>query len=69
MPGPRPTAPLGTVSSYKRAIRNGQEPTAACRAAWAAYHRDLYRRRKQRLFAQADSARTDAVHHPRQPAD
>lgn len=55
-PGPKPSAPLGTVSSYKRAIRNGQTPTPACKAAWAAYHRMLYRRRKQRLQELKDRA-------------
>jgi hypothetical protein len=50
MPGPKPSAPLGTVSSYKRAIRNGLTPTPACKAAWAAYHRELYRLKKERAF-------------------
>lgn len=46
MPGPPPSAPLGTVSSYKRALRKGQKPTPACKAAWAKYHRERYRRIK-----------------------
>lgn len=53
MPGPKPSAPLGTVSSYKRAIRNGLQPSPACKAAWAAYHRELYRRRKAKAFKEA----------------
>jgi hypothetical protein len=57
MPGPKPTAPLGTVSSYKRAIRNGQTPSRECKAAWAAYHRVLYRKRKQRKAAEAAERR------------
>jgi len=59
MPGPPPTAPLGTVSSYKRSIRNGQKPSPACKAAWAAYHRELYRRRKKVLVTQTNARNVD----------
>lgn len=61
MPGPKPTAPLGTVSSYKRAIRNGLTPSPACKAAWAAYHRDLYRRRKQERLARLRAERLNGA--------
>jgi len=39
--GPAPTAPHGTVSAYKRHLRNGETPCEECKAAWAAYHRSL----------------------------
>jgi hypothetical protein len=45
-PGRPPTQPCGTVAAYKRHQRKGETPCAACRGAWSAYQRDLYRRRK-----------------------
>jgi hypothetical protein len=42
------TSPCGTVAAYKRHQRNGETPCAECRAANAAYHRELYARRKGR---------------------
>ena len=47
-PGRPVTAQCGTVSAYKRHQRNGEQPCDACREANAAYHRELYQRRKQR---------------------
>jgi hypothetical protein len=44
--GRPPSQPCGTVAAYKRHRRNDETPCAACRAANAAHHRDLYRRRK-----------------------
>ena len=38
-PGPAPRAPCGTVSAYKRHLRHIEPTCAACRAAWAEYHR------------------------------
>lgn len=38
-PGPLPSAPCGTVSAYKRHLRRREPPCVACKAAWAAYHR------------------------------
>ena len=40
------SAPCGTVAAYKRHQRRGEQPCQSCRAANAAYHRELYRRRK-----------------------
>ena len=40
------TAPCGTQAAYKRHQRNGEEPCDPCRAAWSAYQRELYRKRK-----------------------
>lgn len=37
--GPKPTAPCGTVSAYKRHLRHQEAPCGPCRAAWAEYHR------------------------------
>ena len=44
-PGPLPSAPCGTVSAYKRHLRHGETPCAACRAANAAAARERYARR------------------------
>ncbi len=46
-PGPLPSAPCGTVSAYKRHQRRSEAPCQACRAAWAAWQRDYYSRRKE----------------------
>lgn len=46
-PGPKPSATCGTVSAWKRHQRNNEAIDDACRAAWAEYQRELYRRRKQ----------------------
>ncbi len=46
--GPAPTAPHGTVSAYKRHLRHAEPPCAACRAAWAKWHRDNYKPRKRK---------------------
>lgn len=40
------THPCGTNAAYKRHQRHGEQPCAACRAAWSAYQRELYQRRK-----------------------
>jgi len=45
-PGRPVTQPCGTVAAYKRHRSHGEEPCAACRAANAEHHRELYRRRK-----------------------
>ena len=39
-PGPKPSAPCGTVSAYKRHLRHLETPCTECRAAWAEYHRN-----------------------------
>lgn len=44
--GPTPTQPCGTVAAYKRHRRAGEQPCAACAAAWAAEQRRLYAKRK-----------------------
>lgn len=36
------TAPCGTVSAYKRHVRNGDIPCQQCKEAWAAYQRQRY---------------------------
>lgn len=45
-PGPAPTQPCGTVAAYKRHGRHGETPCDECRAAWAKYQREAYKRRK-----------------------
>jgi hypothetical protein len=45
-PGPLPSVHCGTVSAYKRHLRWGFTPCGPCKAAWAAYHRDRYNRKK-----------------------
>ena len=45
-PGPPPSAPCGTVSAYKRHLRQGETPDDACRAAWAEYQRERYQARR-----------------------
>lgn len=45
-PGPKPSAPCGTVSAYKRHLRRAEAVCAACAAAWAQYHRDRYQANK-----------------------
>lgn len=45
-PGPLPTAPCGTISAYKRHLRHGEVADPACKAAWAAYNREWYQRRR-----------------------
>lgn len=45
-PGRPITQPCGTNAAYKRHQRRGEPIDAACRAAWAAYQRELYQRRK-----------------------
>lgn len=44
---PRQLQPCGTVAAYKRHVRHGEEPCAACRAAWADYQRQRYQTRKR----------------------
>lgn len=46
MPGPKPSAPCGTTSAYRRHQRNGETPCTACRQAWADYHRARYAAQK-----------------------
>lgn len=41
-PGRQATQPHGTIAAYRRHTRHGEEPCAACKAANAAYHRQLY---------------------------
>ncbi len=43
---PPPLVACGHVAAYKRHLRHGETPCDACRAAWAAWHRDRYQRRK-----------------------
>lgn len=38
--------PHGTMAAYRRHERAGEQPCDACKAAHAAYQRELYRRRK-----------------------
>lgn len=45
-PGPPATQPCGTVAAYRRHHRHGEAPCAACLAANAAAHREMYQRRK-----------------------
>lgn len=45
--GPEPTAPCGTVSAFKRHQRNHEPIDDACRDAYNAEQRRLYRNRKQ----------------------
>ena len=45
-PGRPVTAPCGTQAAYKRHQRNGEPIDDACREAWAAYQREMYRKRK-----------------------
>jgi len=45
---PRVPKPCGTVAAYRRHQRAGEAPCEPCRAAWAAYQRDLYAKRKKR---------------------
>jgi hypothetical protein len=45
-PGPAPSAPCGTVSAYKRHVRNGEPVDAGCRDAWNTYHRERYAARQ-----------------------
>lgn len=47
-PGPPPTQPCGTNAAYKRHQRKGEPPCDACRAAWSAYQRELYARRRKK---------------------
>ena len=42
------THPCGTNAAYKRHQRKGEPPCAACRAAWSAYQRELYARRRKK---------------------
>ena len=44
--GPKPTAPCGTDSAYKRHLRHGEATCAPCAAAWATYQRERYHARK-----------------------
>lgn len=53
--GPAPTAPHGTVSAYKRHLRHAEPPCAACRAAWAKWHRDNYKPRKRKGTGHGDN--------------
>ena len=45
-PGRPITATCGTVSAYKRHKRNGEPVDAACRDAYNAAQREMYRARK-----------------------
>jgi hypothetical protein len=46
-PGRPVTRPHGTIAAYRRHQRHGEQPCAACKAANAAYQRDLYQRKRQ----------------------
>jgi len=46
--GPKPSQPCGTVAAYKRHRRAGEDPCAACAAAWATKQREMYAARKER---------------------
>lgn len=60
-PGPNPTIPCGTVTAYKRHLRNKQTPCYPCKDAWAAYQKARYdaRRASQGIVATADVAGSD----------
>lgn len=46
-PSGRPVvAVCGTTSAYKRHLRKGEPPCAACREAWNQWQRDYYAARK-----------------------
>ena len=44
-PGPAPSAPCGTSSAYKRHKRDGEPVDEACRLAYNAEQRRLYKQR------------------------
>ena len=44
-PGPAPSSPCGTVAAYKRHKRRGEPVDDACRLAYNAEQRRLYRQR------------------------
>lgn len=46
-PGRPITAACGTASAYKRHKRKGEPVDTACREAWNAYQREMYRARKR----------------------
>ncbi len=48
LPGRPATHPGGTNAAHKRHQRNGEQPCDACRAAWSAYQRELYARRRKK---------------------
>lgn len=43
---PRDPKPHGTVAAYRRHQRAQEAPCEACKAAHAAYQRELYRKRR-----------------------
>lgn len=44
-PGPKPSAPCGSVSAFKRHKRNHEPVDVACRLAWNEANRLAYARR------------------------
>jgi hypothetical protein len=40
------TRPCGTVPAYKRHKRRGEDACDECKAAWAAWQRDYYARKR-----------------------
>ena len=50
--GPKPSQPCGTVAAYKRHRRAGEDPCAACAAAWATKQREMYAARRLRSLTE-----------------
>jgi hypothetical protein len=42
---PRQPQPCGTYAAFQRHKRHGEEPCVACREAYNAHQRDMYRKR------------------------